>query len=93
VSDVRCCHHRCAEPVVEGTGRCQKHTAHHRRDERRRSKERIARGLCGVCASLAVPGKARCPKHDTSLGAYRCGICREFGHNRMTCINREVPRV
>ncbi len=81
----RCCHKRCAHPPIAGTSRCAKHTGHHRADEGRRRVARRATGLCGVCPRPAVPGKARCAEHDTSLGAYRCGICGERGHNRRTC--------
>ncbi len=80
-----CCHKRCIHPVVEGTTRCEKHTLHHRIEVGERRQVRRASGLCGICDRLVLPGKARCGKHDSSTGAYRCGICGERGHNRMTC--------
>ena len=81
----RCCHNGCAHPVVPGTTRCEKHTKHHRADECRKRVARRASGKCGLCDRDAIPGKARCEAHDSSLGAYRCGECREYGHNRRTC--------
>lgn len=81
----RCCHNRCAQPIVPGTSRCEKHTDHHRAEVKKRSESRRAAGLCGLCDATPVPGKARCAIHDTSIGAYRCGECRERGHNRLTC--------
>lgn len=81
----RCCHKRCVWPCVEGTTRCEKHTIHHRQEVERRSNARREAGLCPLCGREAEPGKVRCSKHDTCLGAYRCGVCGERGHNRQTC--------
>lgn len=82
---MNCCHKRCIHPIVEGTSRCEKHTKHHRAEESTRRRARRSAGQCGVCTEAALPGKARCAEHDSSTGAYRCGICREYGHNRRTC--------
>jgi hypothetical protein len=83
-----CCHKRCSLPVVDGTTRCEKHTAHHRAEQATRIKARRALGRCGLCPREAVLGKARCELHDASIGAYRCSICGERGHNRLTCASR-----
>ena len=80
-----CCHNGCAGVVVEGTTRCEKHTLHHRAEVALRSKTRRAAGLCGICDRAALPGKARCSKHDSSMGVYRCRRCGVLGHNRRTC--------
>jgi len=88
----RCCHSRCAQPIVDGTTRCEKHHAHHRAEVARRKEQHLAAGLCGLCNAQAVPGKARCETHDPSKGVYRCGNCREVGHNRMTCPLLAVAR-
>lgn len=85
---VKCVHKRCAGEVVTGT-RCEKHHEHHRKEVAARSRQRLSLGLCGLCSNQAVAGKARCENHDTSLWRYKCGYCREYGHNRITCIKRK----
>ena len=83
-----CAHKRCAHPVVEGTTRCEKHTAHHRHEVAVRRVEHLSQGMCGLCRRPVVPGKARCSKHDSAIGAYKCGLCGIRGHSRRTCVNR-----
>ncbi len=80
-----CCHNGCATPPIEGTTRCEKHTLHHRAESKTKRERNRPQGLCGICDRDALPGKARCEKHDSSMGAYRCGKCRVLGHNRRTC--------
>lgn len=89
---VTCCHKRCAHPPVPGTTRCEKHTDHHRAEVGQRRRERRAAGVCGLCGASSVPGKVRCPKHDSSTGAYKCGACGVRGHNRRTCPAGEGPK-
>lgn len=88
-----CCHKRCALPVVEGTTRCAKHTNHHRAEVATKRVERRGAGRCGLCDREALPGKARCSKHDSSMGVYRCRRCGVLGHNRRTRFKATVAAV
>lgn len=78
-------HVRCVLPPIDGTARCEVHTDHHREEAEGRRLRFRTDGKCGLCGRDAVPGKARCEKHDSSMGILRCSYCRERGHNRMTC--------
>jgi len=86
---VKCCHKRCSWDVVPGTTRCDKHTDHHRKEVAARQKLNISLGNCRLCGREAVKGKTSCEDHDTCMGVRQCGICREYGHNRITCIKRK----